>query len=464
MCIYILGDIALNKNELLRNLPSVDSLLLSKKGRELVQSHGHKRVSACVKELLDDIRRNILAGAEDIDFEIMPLIEKELSRERGIRRVINATGILLHTNLGRAPMAEEAVQAVVRASMGYSNLEFNLEDGKRGSRLDGLNEVLRKLFNVEAALAVNNNAAAVLLMLSSLARDKEVVVSRGELVEIGGSFRIPEVMEQSGAHLREVGATNKTHAFDYERAINENTAAILKVHTSNYSIRGFTEQVDIAGLREIADRNNIPLLYDIGSGAILSLAKYGLSDEPLVKKSLKEGADVVCFSGDKLLCASQAGIVVGKAEYIEKMKRHPLYRALRLDKMCLAALEKSLELYLDEEHAEKRLPLYAMLSLSEEELKKRADKLAKRLFVKGVDAVSLRLSGLCGGGSCPDEEIPSYGVAIKSENPDADLKALRSLEMPIIARIQEDRIVFDLRTVSEQELIILFEEILLVFA
>lgn len=441
----------MEKKEMLRNLPKMDSLLRRRDVLTLIQAHGKARVLDALRQELDAARKNIMESGS-FDADIVSLAQKRLHQKNAVQRVVNATGILLHTNLGRAPMAKAAAAAAYEAALGYCDLEFDLASGKRGARLDKINALLSHLFSAESALVVNNNAAAVLLMLSALACGRDVITSRGELVEIGGSFRIPEVMEQSGARLKEVGATNKTHLSDYARAVDENTAALLKVHTSNYSIQGFTQSVSLEELKGLSEETGVPLLYDIGSGALLRLSKYGLSDEPLIQKSLAAGCDVVSFSGDKLLGGPQAGILVGKKEYIDKMKSHPLYRALRVDKMCLAALHQTLELYLDEERARTYIPFYRMLEETPERLKKRAQILLRQLSGTIKGAKLCPLSSLCGGGSCPTETLPSFGISIETEDAEAYLAALRRQETPIVARISEGRVLFDMRTVHEEEM------------
>lgn len=441
----------MEKKEMLRNLPKMDSLLRRRDVLALIQAHGKARVLDALRQELDAARKNIMESGS-FDADIVSLAQKRLHQKNAVQRVVNATGILLHTNLGRAPMAKAAAAAAYEAALGYCDLEFDLASGKRGARLDKINALLSHLFSAESALVVNNNAAAVLLMLSALACGRDVITSRGELVEIGGSFRIPEVMEQSGARLKEVGATNKTHLSDYARAVDENTAALLKVHTSNYSIQGFTQSVSLEELKGLSEETGVPLLYDIGSGALLRLSKYGLSDEPLIQKSLAAGCDVVSFSGDKLLGGPQAGILVGKKEYIDKMKSHPLYRALRVDKMCLAALHQTLELYLDEERARTYIPFYRMLEETPERLKKRAQILLRQLSGTIKGAKLCPLSSLCGGGSCPTETLPSFGISIETEDAEAYLAALRRQETPIVARISEGRVLFDMRTVHEEEM------------
>jgi L-seryl-tRNA(Ser) seleniumtransferase len=371
--------------------------------------------------------------------------------------VINATGIILHTNLGRAPLCREALERIVEVSRGYSNLEFDLAAGRRGLRYDHVREILCELTGAEDALVVNNNAAAVLLVLSSLARGREAVVSRGELIEIGGEFRIPEVMERSGAILREVGATNRTHLSDYERAIGENTALIMKVHTSNFRIVGFTEEVPVPDLVALGSRRGIPVMNDLGSGCFLRLERYGLQREPTVAEAVKEGADVITFSGDKLLGGPQAGVIVGRKDLLEAIKRNPLNRALRIDKLTLAALEATARLYLNEQDAVAGLRSLTALTEPVEAAARRAGRLMRMLKREALPGVTLALrkgSSLSGGGSLPTQQIPTVLVALRSEGLSAARidEKLRALPVPVVARISGDEVLFDPRTLSAEEL------------
>ena len=406
-------------------------------------------------KLRDDIRSGAVTEMPSMDALASNVIfyAKRLCQPH-LRRVINGTGVVLHTNLGRAPLGEIAANAVFDAARGYSNLEYDIEAGKRGSRFSHVEDLLCTLTGTEAAIAVNNNAAAVFLMLSALAAGKRVAISRGELVEIGGSFRVPEVMAQSGCSLMEVGTTNKTRLSDYEAALGENTAALLKVHSSNYRIVGFTQSAGIAELSGLAGRAGIPVLYDIGSGAMLPLRDMGRADEPGPAEALRDGASLVTFSGDKLLGGPQAGIVAGDPELIGKMKRHPLMRALRPGKMSLAALEATLQLLRDPVTARRELPLYAMLSQSEDALRQRAQAIKDALAdIRGAEAWVIQTQAQVGGGSTPGQMIPSFGLALRPlRGSVAALCArLRGGETPVIGRVQHDSLVLDMRTLREGE-------------
>ena len=380
-----------------------------------------------------------------------------------MRPVINATGTVLHTNLGRAPISREHMARLAEVACGYSNLEYDLEAGRRGERYSHFEKLLCRITGAEAAMAVNNNASAVMLILSSMAKGGEVVVSRGELVEIGGKFRIPDVMEQSGAKLVEVGTTNKTHYSDYADAVTEETKAFLKVHTSNYRIVGFTESVGIDKLIPLGQEYDLPIIEDLGSGVLIDLSKYGLTYEPTVQDSIRKGADVVCFSGDKLLGGPQAGIIVGKKKYIDKMKRNQLTRALRIDKFTATALELVLQEYLSEENAVKKIPVLRMITRSREDVEKAAARFRRMLVRAGIKAeISLQpCESQIGGGSLPLERIPSMAVCIRpTEMTVPELEtAMRHLEIPVIPRTFNDMIVMDVRTIDEDRMKIVTEEL-----
>jgi len=375
----------------------------------------------------------------------------------------NATGTVLHTNLGRAPISREHMARLAEVACGYSNLEYDLEAGRRGERYSHFEKLLCRITGAEAAMAVNNNASAVMLILSSMAKGGEVVVSRGELVEIGGKFRIPDVMEQSGAKLVEVGTTNKTHYSDYADAVTEETKAFLKVHTSNYRIVGFTESVGIDKLIPLGQEYDLPIIEDLGSGVLIDLSKYGLTYEPTVQDSIRKGADVVCFSGDKLLGGPQAGIIVGKKKYIDKMKRNQLTRALRIDKFTATALELVLQEYLSEENAVKKIPVLRMITRSREDVEKAAARFRRMLVRAGIKAeISLQpCESQIGGGSLPLERIPSMAVCIRpTEMTVPELEtAMRHLEIPVIPRTFNDMIVMDVRTIDEDRMKIVTEEL-----
>lgn len=446
-------------------IPKVDELLEEDNISKLLDIMPRKLVVDSIREEMDlireDIKNNIL-NEDTIHQRIKSLpklIVKRANKKNSYRlkRVINGTGVVIHTNIGRSLIHKDIMDNVVEIATNYSNLEYDLEEGVRGSRYSHLEDIVVEITGGEAAMAVNNNAAAVLLVLSTLAKGRDVIVSRGELIEIGGSFRIPDVMEQSGATLVSVGTTNKTHIWDYENAINEETAALLKVHTSNYRILGFTSSVSSEELYVLKQKYNIPLIEDLGSGVLIDLSKYGLEYEPTVQDSIKNGVDVVTFSGDKLLGGPQAGIIVGKKEYIEAMKKNPLTRAFRIDKFTISALEATLRLYLDEEKAIKKIPTLNMLTMGIDILENKANMLynllmeritQEDLIIDIVDSYSE-----VGGGSLPLERIPTKCISLRFEASSITEfeKHLRKLEVPIITRVYKDTIYIDLRTVKEEE-------------
>jgi len=438
------------KRELLRGLPAVDAVLRSPAAKDLISRHGTKATTAAVREALSRARQEILDGGEPeaSEYGVLVLARKILSR-RGLRRVVNATGVVLHTNLGRSVLSGRSTEAVVAAATSYSNLEYDLASGKRGSRYDHAVPLLKELTGAEDALVVNNCAGATLLALSAVVaglQDAEVVVSRGQLIEIGGGFRIPEVLEISGARLREAGTTNRTRLSDYERAINENTRAILWVHPSNFEVVGFSESVGVAELSALG----LPVVADVGSGALLPI-----SDEPKVEAVVRDGAALTIFSGDKLLGGPQAGIAVGESCWISAMRQHPLARALRADKLCLAALEATLAAYL-EGTAREELPTLKMLHASNQEIKARAERLAGRIAKIApnllVDvAPSIARSG---GGTLPLYEIPSYAVCLRDEADgpaEALFEKLRSADPPVVGRVGGERLWLDVRTLLEED-------------
>lgn len=440
----------MDKNTILRQLPKMDALLEESCLEVLSKS---VRTNAA-KVVLDNIRSDILSGllvvTPSLDQILSQILKLGQSQSRGLQRVINATGIVLHTNLGRAPLAEEVARHAMEISLGYSTLEFDMETGGRGSRMAGLETRLTNLTGAEAALAVNNNAAAVLLVLSALCAGGEVVVSRGELVEIGGSFRVPEVIAQGGAVLREVGATNSTRLSDYENVIGDNTSALLKVHTSNYRVEGFTKEVDLAQLRGLSQKYNLPLIYDLGGGALTHLSHH----EPTVQNLIAGGVDILCFSGDKLLGGPQAGIILGRFDLIEKMRKHPLYRALRMDKLTLAALSATLEIYENLEEAREKIPVLAMLTIPLEKLEDKAKKLHNMLAdVKNCKITIVETMSQAGGGSLPCENFPSYAISLAPEKMSVDdlVERLRNLYLPIIGRIYKGRLLLDMRTISIED-------------
>lgn len=454
-----------DKQQLLRSIPSVHSVLDGSHGQELQRRYGRELVAAALAEAQEQVRRFIMAAAGDdlAGYEPGPdLLQRAgalLARwtTPSLRPVINGTGVVLHTNLGRSPLAGAAVEALVQIARSYNTLEYDLVRGERGSRHDHLEALLTRVTGAEAAIAVNNNAAAVLLALSALAAGKEVIVSRGELVEIGGSFRVPEVMAQSGARLVEVGTTNKTRLDDYRRAIGPETAALLKVHTSNYRIIGFTESTPLADLARLGEEYNIPVLYDLGGGALVDLAADGIGGEPTVQDALATGASLVMFSGDKLLGGPQAGIIAGRSQYVAMCRSHPLARAVRIDKLALAALEATLRLYLDPGAARASLPALRMLLTPVDELWDRARELAGKLqpvLPPGISVEVVEERSYPGGGSLPGVELPTAAVALVPDGFPVHRLAqlLREGDPPVIARISGDRLLLDVRTINPWEI------------
>ncbi|MFO7607040.1 MAG: L-seryl-tRNA(Sec) selenium transferase [Desulfurivibrionaceae bacterium] len=448
--------------ELLQSIPKVDEFLgrLEERGYDIGQ-----QVKLSVREVLERCREEILAGhltdPEDLAFEnLADRVEERLHRRMApnFRGLINGTGVVIHTNLGRSVLPDEAMAMIARVGGGYSNLEFDLETGRRGSRYSLVEDLLCELTGAEAGLVVNNNAAAVLLCLDTLAKGREVVVSRGQLVEIGGSFRIPDVMARSGARLVEVGATNRTHLRDYEGAIGEETALLLKVHTSNYRMIGFTSEVPLAEMVELARRHGLPVMEDLGSGCLLDLSRFGLIKEPTVGEVIESGVDVVTFSGDKLLGGPQAGIILGRREIIDKIKANPMTRALRIDKFTLAGLEAVLRLYYDEETALARIPTLAMLSMSKDAIAGKARRLVRRLKkdLSGECSVSIVDTGSrVGGGAMPEQDLPSKAVALRPGAISVNEleERLRASEVPVIGRIEHDLFLLDMRTVADKEIL-----------
>lgn len=446
--------------KLLRAIPKVDDVLLWFDGSAAPAA----QVKGAVREVLAARREDILAGrlADAASFKrdhLQPQIEARLAEKLrpNFRTVINATGVVIHTNLGRSPLPASAMETLLAVGTHYANLEFDLTTGKRGSRYSLVEELLCELTGAEAALVVNNNAAAVMLVLETLAAGREVIVSRGQLVEIGGSFRIPEVMAKSGAKLVEVGATNRTHLRDYERAVTDETALLLKVHTSNFRMIGFTAEVALADLVRLGAERGIPVMEDLGSGSLIDFSRYGLGKEPTVQATIAAGVDVVTFSGDKMLGGPQAGLIVGKRAIIEQVKRNPMNRALRIDKFTLAGLEAVLRLYFDEEAAVRTIPTLRMLTMPLAEIERRAKRLRRRLgkILAGSCVLTLaRISSRVGGGSLPEMELPSCGVALASTKLRVNEleRRLRAAAVPVIGRIEDDCLLLDLRTVADDEI------------
>ena len=461
----------MNKNMLYRSIPKVDVLLENPDIVTLIENHHRDVVVDVIREEIDKLR-NFIKENDDVNLieeKINNLIENiKISTEKvysyNIKKVINGTGTILHTNLGRAIISKKHADYLSEVVTSYSNLEYNLEEGKRGERYSHFEKLICKITGAEAAMAVNNNAAAVMLVLSSMAAEREVIVSRGELVEVGGKFRIPDVMKSSNAHLVEIGTTNKTHLEDYEDAISENTGAFLKVHTSNFKILGFTESVSIEELCKLGREKDIPVIEDIGSGVLIDLSKYGLEYEPTVQDSIKAGVDVVSFSGDKLLGGPQAGIIVGKKKYIDKMKKNPLTRAFRIDKFTATILEMIFHEYLNEEDAIKNIPVLSLITKDLKEIEKNANALFNKIEnLKNVADINIKdtLSQI-GGGSLPAERIKSKSVTIMPKNISTQsLEAkLRAGKNPVVGRISEEKLILDMRTVLEDEIDILAQKLI----
>ena len=454
---------------LYKMIPKVDQILENDMIKILLKENSKNLVMESIHEELDDIRKNISNGcAEDvISNRITNLIENIRNnlvnkKTYNLRKVINASGVVIHTNLGRSVLNDEILENIKSVSVGYSNLEYDLEKGERGSRYSHLSNIIKKITGAEDCMVVNNNAAAVMLILSTMAKGKNVITSRSELVEIGGSFRIPDVCRESGAELKEVGTTNKTHLSDYENAIDEKTAALFKVHQSNFKILGFTESVTSFELNCLKEKYNIPIIEDLGSGVLIDLSKYGLSHEPTVQECIKNGVDVVSFSGDKLLGGIQAGIIVGKKEYIEKMKKNQLTRALRVDKFTLSALEAVFSYYIDDELAISKIPTLNMLTIKIEKLYNKAQKLIECLGENNDFAYEIiDIDSEVGAGSLPTQKLPSKAVKVisKSFTENELEEKLRNYEIPIITRIYKGNLIFDVRTIFENEFSIIKDAI-----
>ena len=443
----------------LRDLPSIDQLL--QKSNHLIAEFGRPLTLDALRSRLDDVRQQfreqpgtVLPSLDEIiasaEFHLTTLTTSTL------QPVINATGVILHTNLGRAPLSRLAITAMQEAVQDYSNLEYDLEKGRRGSRLIHAESILQKLTGAEAALVVNNNASAILLVLAALANRKRVIISRSQLVEIGGGFRVPDVMKQSGAKLAEVGTTNKVRLADYREALEQPAALVMRAHRSNFRMIGFTEEPELGEIVETAHEFGTPVVDDLGSGALLDTAKYGLAHEPTVQESLDAGVDLVCFSGDKLLGGPQAGIILGRKELIDRIRKHPLARAVRADKACLAALSATLLHYLKDE-AEREIPVWRMISFAPEQLKARAEAWRAEL---GQGAV-LESESTVGGGSLPGECLSTYVFALTIRSPEKFTRKLRERRPPVIVRIENDTILFDPRTVFDDQTLLLHLKTLL---
>lgn len=466
----------MKRKEAFSKLPSVDKVLSNNRIEDLLNEYPRELVLESIREVIKQKREEIISADEndmdsfDIDEEnlITNIINStEENFELSIKKVINGTGIVIHTNLGRSRLSPKIKDELVDMAFGYCNLEYDLSEGKRGSRYDHLVEIIKRLTGAEDVLIVNNNAAAVLLVLDTMAKNGEVIVSRGELVEVGGSFRISSIMELGSGRLVEVGSTNKTHIEDYKNAVTEETKAIMKVHTSNYRILGFTESVGIEELKAEEEFREIPIIEDLGSGVFIDLSKYGLSYEPTVIDSIKKGVDVVTFSGDKMLGGPQAGIIIGKKKYIKKMKKNQLTRALRIDKMTIAALEATLRMYLDEEEAIKNIPTLKMITCSLEELARKADILLNKIRSLDIDADVQKEKNVSqvGGGSMPLEKLDTYTVTIKPNKLSVSYleRSLRNSKSHIIGRINEDKYILDVRTIEEEEFDSIIKELKEIF-
>jgi len=455
------------RQQVLRKIPSVDEILSRQESIELLRTYPRTVVVDAIRRGLKRLREELLhkedlSGLEDslFSFEhLYPLFQKEidLQVQPKLRRVINATGVVIHTNLGRSPLHSSALEHLIEVSKTYSNLEYDLDLGERGNRHSHVEETLCRLSGAESALVVNNNAGAVLLALNTIAEGREVIVSRGELVEIGGAFRIPDVMKRSGAFLREVGTTNRTHLNDYQKAIGPQTALLLKVHTSNFRVMGFTSEVSLQDLVQLGRQHHLPVLNDLGSGCLVDFTQYGLEKEPTVQEAIQTGVDVVTFSGDKLLGGPQAGIILGRKNFLDPIKINPLARALRIDKLTLAVLESTLLLYLDERRAMEEIPTLRMLSLHTKVLKRRGRRLLKRLsgmVKKGIQFNLKEDVSQVGGGALPLQGLPTIVLAMKPLDFSVNSleESLRKGEPPVIGRINKDEFILDMRTVFDEEI------------
>ena len=476
----------MNKKDLLRGIPKVDEVLNQEPLFVLSESYGAAVVKDAARKVIEEMRSNILDIEGDIDqaeydrmmaaMTVQTVADRVagqlgIEEKNNLHPVINATGTILHTNLGRSPLCKDALDSIVAVSQGYSNLEYNVEEGKRGSRHDIVGDLIAELTGAEDAMVVNNNAAATMIVLAAMGEGKEIIVSRGELVEIGGAFRIPDIMEQSGAYLQEVGCTNKTKISDYEKnivsadeaeALNARgskrglvryeTGALMKVHKSNYDLEGFTEEATLEELVALGKKKDLPVIYDMGNGLMVDMSRFGLN-EPNVPASLATGIDVILFSGDKLLGGPQAGIIAGKKKYIKAMKKHPLARAMRVDKMTFAALEATLKKYRDEKVALRDIPILNMISASKEEMLAKAERLQAVLNEKQPDLITeiIEVEDQIGGGSAPMVRLPGYAVAVAAGGRSAKSleRQLRKLDIPVVARIQNDQLLLCVRTMLE---------------
>jgi L-seryl-tRNA(Ser) seleniumtransferase len=445
----------------LRQIPSIEEILQSEKLQKYIFILSRPFVTQISRKIVEEFRKQIKRKRLNISKEeIITKISEELDSltNASLKPVINGSGVIIHTNLGRAPIDEIVLKHITDVSKSYSTLEYDLAKGKRGERTVFLEKLLIELSGAEGALVVNNNAGAVLLILSGLAKRREVIISRGELVQIGGGFRIPDILNESGAIMKEVGTTNRTSTFDYQKAINKNTVMLLKVHKSNFSMSGFVEEVSIEKLVVLAKKHRLITVEDLGSGAILFTEKFGLGHEPRVSEAVSSRVDLVCFSGDKLLGGPQAGIILGREKYIDLLRKHPLYRALRVDKMVIAGLEQVILSYLKKE--EEKIPIWKFISTPLDSLRKRGEEISRKLIESGIPIFLKESKSTVGGGSLPGESLPTIVLSIESQTPpDSLAEKFRSLNYPIIGRIEKNRFVLDLRTIFPEQDEIVVESI-----
>lgn len=454
-----------NRQDVLRKIPSISRLIQLPEINSLMEAYGREFTLDKIRKVIDDIRKNTwFNDREEITQHIIKKLRENIACQQraGLKRVINATGIVLHTNLGRAPLPKDAINLVKEVSEGYSNLEFDIEAGIRGSRYSHIEPIIKKITGAESVMVVNNNAAAVFLCLNTLANNKEVIISRGQQVEIGGSFRIPDIISRSSARMVEVGTTNKTRIGDYDNAISEEASVLLKVHTSNYKITGFTEEVSLQELVELGYEKQLIVMEDLGSGSLYDLSFIGLPYEPTVQDSIKSGADIVTFSGDKLLGGPQVGIIVGRKDLIDRIKKNPLTRMLRCDKMTIAALTAVLNLYNDLENAPSHIPALKMMALKEDELLSRAAELEKNInMVLGDKCKTEVIDEIdeVGGGSLPGVILKGKAVALSADNIEVNKiqEQLRRTDIPIVCRINKDRIILNVRTIEKSDFKIIVE-------
>ncbi len=453
-----------SKKKLLRQIPSVEKILGRSEIIPLCEKYSRPLVVKALQNRLEQIRKTIAATSDPVDdcIQMINPTQKDIENEililtsPSLKKVINATGVILHTNLGRSILSPELINHLTTVAGSYSNLEYDVEEGKRGSRYSHVEKLLCDITGAEAAFVVNNNAAAVVLALNTLAQDRETIVSRGELIEIGGSFRIPDILKRSGSRMVEVGTTNKTHLRDYESVISEKTAVLLKVHTSNYRIVGFTTEVELPELVKLGRQHKVPVVNDLGSGSLIDFSPYGLTQEPTVQEVVKTGVDVITFSGDKLLGGPQAGVIVGKRAILKSLIKNPLNRALRIDKLTLASLESTLRLYLDQESVIQKIPTLRMITMTKAELDGRTSRFKEKFLKNLPDTITIKIEddlSQVGGGALPEQHLPTSVLALQSKAvtvQECEMR-LRDHKPPVIARINKDQLRIDLRTVAEED-------------